>query len=312
MKKYKPFWTEELVNIKTIRDNARRQAELTGSVVDNIALRQAQAVLKKAIKPSKRDCFKEFAANIDFRRDGTRAHRFLSTLKNEPISNKNEVLISNGRTFTTNRDKALALAKHYASVCRLPKNNLKPSNLPRTVAGCLNREEDQLFNKNFSMNELLRAMKETKMGKSAGTDDLPAEFFLNLGEKARLTLLAFFNIIWNTHVPSEWKKAIIIPILKPHKPPECPSSYRPISLTNACCKLMERMVTNRLNYFLEHCKKISDYQAGFRRKRSTIEQAAFFSQCIKDGFHGKKSTLAVYVDFKSAYDTIWLKNSFKK
>ncbi|GBO16321.1 hypothetical protein AVEN_116216-1 [Araneus ventricosus] len=110
-------------------------------------------------------------------------------------------------------------------------------------------------------------MKETKRGKSAGTDDLPAELFLNLGKKAISTLLFLYNIIWNTHVPSEWRKAIIIPILKPHKPPENPSSYRPVSLTNACCKLMERMVTNRLNYFLETYNKIPDFQAGFRKKK---------------------------------------------
>ncbi|GBO16322.1 hypothetical protein AVEN_116217-1 [Araneus ventricosus] len=122
VKNYRPFWAEELADLKTIRDNACRQAELTGSVVDNVALRCAQAILKRAINHTKRDYFRNFAAKIDFRRDGIRAHRFLSTLKNESILAKNEILTSNGKTFTTNSDKALALVKYYTTICRLPKN----------------------------------------------------------------------------------------------------------------------------------------------------------------------------------------------
>lgn len=124
-------------------------------------------------------------------------------------------------------------------------------------------------------------MEETKKGKSACPDSTftftftTAELFLNLAKKAKLTLLHFYNIIWKTSVPSEWRKSIIIPILKPNKPTNHPFSYRPISLTNACCKLMERMVINRLNYFLETHKNFSDFQAGFREKKDTIEQAAF-------------------------------------
>ncbi|GFS42066.1 uncharacterized protein TNIN_241211 [Trichonephila inaurata madagascariensis] len=101
-------------------------------------------------------------------------------------------------------------------------------------------------------------MEEAKKGKSAGPDDLLAELFLNLGKKAKLTLLHFYNVIWNASVSSDWRKFVIIPILKPLKPTDHPSSYRPISLTNGYCKLMERIVTNQLNYFFEAYKKISD------------------------------------------------------
>lgn len=44
---------------------------------------------------------------------------------------------------------------------------------------------------------------------------------------------------------------MIVPILKPGKEAECPGSYRPIALTAVICKIMERMVTDRLVYRLE-------------------------------------------------------------
>lgn len=72
------------------------------------------------------------------------------------------------------------------------------------------------------------------------------------------------------------------------------------------------MIVNRLNYFFETHKEVSDLQAGCRKKRNTIDQAAFLSQSIKDGFHYKRFTLPVYVDFKCAYDTIWIEKLNKK
>ncbi|GIY48691.1 hypothetical protein CDAR_554671 [Caerostris darwini] len=42
--------------------------------------------------------------------------------------------------------------------------------------------------------------------------------------------------------PQNGKEATIVPLLKPQKPTDSPSSCKPISLTNSCCKLKERMV----------------------------------------------------------------------
>ncbi|GFX75300.1 uncharacterized protein TNCV_3043221 [Trichonephila clavipes] len=96
------------------------------------------------------------------------------------------MLFFNGKHFATNRYKALALAKHYASVCKLPRDKPMDPNFPGIPVGCLNQEDDELLNDKFTSNELLKAMEEKK-GKSAGPDDLPAELFLNLGKKKAQT-----------------------------------------------------------------------------------------------------------------------------
>lgn len=82
-------------------------------------------------------------------------------------------------------------------------------------------------------------MHEIRTGRSAGPDDMLSEFFINLGDNVKQTLLVFYNITWKFYAPTEWKKATIIPLLKILKPTENPSSYRPISLTNICYKLLE-------------------------------------------------------------------------
>ena len=46
--------------------------------------------------------------------------------------------------------------------------------------------------------------------------------------------------------PGEWKKAEVIPLLKQGKYQKLSESYRPVSLTSVCMKVMERMVVNIL------------------------------------------------------------------
>ena len=51
--------------------------------------------------------------------------------------------------------------------------------------------------------------------------------------------------------PEDWHKAVIIPIPKPGKDKTEATNYRPIALTSCICKTMERMINDRLVWFLE-------------------------------------------------------------
>jgi hypothetical protein len=47
-----------------------------------------------------------------------------------------------------------------------------------------------------------------------------------------------------------------------------------------------------------------EQQAGFRNNVSTSNLLMRFVQYVKQGFNPKKSTRAVFIDFKGAYDTV--------
>ena len=98
---------------------------------------------------------------------------------------------------------------------------------------------------------------------------------------------------------------MVIPILKPGKEVSDPSSYRPIALTSVLCKIMERMVTNRLEYFLETRGLFVNFQNGFRRGRSTMESVALLDQDIKRAFNNKEVVVGVFLDIEKAYDSLW-------
>lgn len=101
------------------------------------------------------------------------------------------------------------------------------------------------------------------------------------------------------------KKTIIVPILKPNKPANLVSSYRPIALTSILAKIQERMILARLNWYLENQNLLTEEQAGSRQNRSTTYQLTKLMQGIRRAFNQQERVLAVFVDFSGAYDSIW-------
>ncbi|GFS44901.1 probable RNA-directed DNA polymerase from transposon BS [Trichonephila inaurata madagascariensis] len=171
---------------------------------------------------------------------------------------------------------------------------------------------DRLFSAPFSDEEFQRALQKLSRGKSAGPEGILPEFILELGSKAKQTILLFINKTWGGSFPSYWRKADVLPILKPKKDPTDIQSFRPISLTSILSKLSERMIVDRLQYYMDNCDHISEKQAGFRWSYNMIEQIVRLTQHIKDGFQKKQSMLAVFVDFKLAFDRVWRKMLLKK
>ena len=55
-------------------------------------------------------------------------------------------------------------------------------------------------------------------------------------------------------------------------------NFRPISLTSILCKLLERMVTERLAWILEGIQSLSPLQFGFRQSPSSLR--AWYLGCI--------------------------------
>ena len=120
------------------------------------------------------------------------------------------------------------------------------------------------------------------------------------------SLLLVLNQIWVESVyPDQWKEAIIIPVLKPGKDPKSPNSYRPISLTCCLGKLIEKMVSNRLMWYLEKNNLLSEAQMGFRKHRSTIDNLVQLESVIQNSFSRRSHSVVVFFDIEKAYDMIW-------
>ena len=69
---------------------------------------------------------------------------------------------------------------------------------------------------------------------------------------------------------------------------------------------MERIVNERLKWYLETEDLLAPEQAGFRQFRSTEDQATYLSQEIEDAFQQQRLVLISWIDLQKAFDKIWM------
>ncbi|GBM74478.1 putative RNA-directed DNA polymerase from transposon BS [Araneus ventricosus] len=155
------------------------------------------------------------------------------------------------------------------------------------------------------MFELRKALSEVK-DTSPGPNGITYSMIRHLDADSLTNLLNLFNRIWKEQVyPSQWREAIVIPILKPEKDPSNPLNYRPIALTSCLSKTLERMVNARLVYQLKRTRCIPTFQFGFRKGRSTLDNIINLETQIRNAFVRRNHLVSIFFDIEKAYDHTW-------
>ena len=186
----------------------------------------------------------------------------------------------------------------------LLKESWKQSDAQKNAKDADQRHKS-LRHKLVDVAELDHAIRMTPTGRASGEDEIHAESLRHLPNCARATLLALINKTFaRGKVPDRWKTQLIIPLPKPGKDPKILGSYRPVSLTSVLCKLTERIVANRLAFYLDKC--LTDRQSGFRPGRRTADQLAHAFAFVEKARAKRPDNkiAAVLVDFSRAFDKV--------
>ncbi|XP_030754581.1 uncharacterized protein LOC115881295 [Sitophilus oryzae] len=197
------------------------------------------------------------------------------------------------------------IAAKVITLSKAPSSKQQNANIKKQLTICRQKASAHSeYAKSFSVEEVDKALENTKSGKAPGFDGIRPEFLKNCGKHTRMWLSKFYSdILLTGHIPIELKKSKIVAVLKPNKPKNVPESYRPIALLSSCYKLLERMLLNRIGpLILEHTPV---EQAGFRPHRSCVDQVLSLTIHIEAGFQKQQKTTVVYVDLTAAYDTVW-------
>ena len=143
-----------------------------------------------------------------------------------------------------------------------------------------------------------------KPGKAPGPDSICPELIIHAGAVLKSWLNNFFSSsVRQLKIPKIWRRALVVAIPKPMKPPGKAKSYRPISLLCVLFKIMERLIYARIEPIVDPL--LPQEQAGFRRGKSTTNQVTLLIQGIENTFSAKKKVGVVFVDLTAAYDTVW-------
>ena len=125
---------------------------------------------------------------------------------------------------------------------------------------------------------------------------------------ALITLISEFKFILNLsfaqgNFPDKWKLAQITPLPKEGDPTVC-NNYRPISLLPLPGKIAERIVHTRLITYFETNSFLNKNQGGFRKNNSTINSISEFTHEIFTAINDSNTSLATFIDFSKAFDTV--------
>ena len=308
-----PWWTQEYQEAVRERNKYRNRLSRHFKKEDLDLYLKKKAYAQKVKRETQKAYWSKYCQSLNRL---TNLGKVWEMVKGVQRSNSKKYTFSNlitedKKPIQNTQQKADLIAKAFKSIdCRVDEEEIGRRN--EFEKEILNTIEDSYrsyspLNEEFTHKELIAAIKDMK-NSTAGSDGIRAIMIQHLPESALKLILLLFNEIWNSSIfPSEWYRVIQIPILKPDKDPTNPLSYRPISLTPTFSKLMERLVKQRLMWFMERNSILTPLQSGFRKNRSTVDQLLRLETDIQKGLVNKEYTIVIFIDLEKAYDLLWRK-----
>jgi hypothetical protein len=220
---------------------------------------------------------------------------------------KNKLVIS-----TDNDDDQVETARKFFD--KLLNNSNVPENTETTNGPGNKPKQPKLFEQvkynmtqpintdDITANEIRGAIQSFSNNKAPGCDDIKAEVLKNMDDKFINVIKDLCNEVYNNNVtPDQWRMNTIIPIHKKGNKSDI-NNYRGISLMSIVAKTYNKILLNRIYDPINSI--LGDNQAGFRRKRSTVEHVHVLNRIVEDAKINKKPYFMIFVDFQKAFDSI--------
>jgi len=297
------------------KHQAYRRWKKTGDNMDKHQYYISKVLLTNSLRNDRRDKFNMLMSSLCKNRMYSdkvwlTVRRFYSKRIKQTFASTMEY---NNTTATSDKEKADLFADYFEnevysySADTLPfhdqvtsqTNNIKNKNL-----AALNTTKW----KKITTKEVKDHIKQLR-NSSTGPDNIHNRCLKNSSELLVQHLTKLFNLILKKgYIPTKWKMANIILLLKPKKDKQHPSSYRPISLLSCLGKLLEKIIKQRLMLELERRNILPQHQAGFRPGKSTIYNIVRLERYAQSQLRRprrRQHSAAILFDIKAAFDSVW-------
>ena len=226
----------------------------------------------------------------------------IKDIQGQPQQPNNQGIKFNDKIYNNPKKLANKFNSQYT-----PPSDKKPKKESRKVLRKLKKIKKikQTDNRvNITETQTKEAIKKTKNSKALGPDEISPLMLKHLGPNGIRFLTHIYNECVNTAtIPALWKTGRIIPLLKPGKPTDVGSSYRPISLLSPLAKVLESILLPEITESIH----LARHQHGFRKGHSTTTALHNINNFITEGLNKDKPvqrTVAVAIDLSRAFDTV--------
>ena len=283
-------------------------------------------LVREKINQQKQDKWKEFVSSIEAE---TNVSTFWNKFKSYSNSRLNpnlgkvtNLVMENGNIAATNKLKADTFAESLGKIHQTyydPNHDLNTETEARNILSAhkmvfkpLEQAKQETEDKHYMLREInvleiTKTLQKCRNRSAPGEDQISYFILKNLDRENLSNIALIYNSCLKTgYFPNAWKQAKVVMLPKPGKDLTKPTSYRPISLLPAMGKIFERIVASRLSAFLEKVDYFDENQAGFRKKRSTVDQLFKLSQSVITALKKHKKAVGVFLDVEKAFDAVWL------
>lgn len=158
----------------------------------------------------------------------------------------------------------------------------------------------------FTPDEVNAAIDRAKgKYKAPGPDGITSRILAAVHKADPRILVELFNKCLKCGTfPNEWKTSRVVLLRKGDKPEGVPSSYRPLCLLNDAGKLLESLLTRRLEKCINDNGGLYPNQYGFRKGMSTDDAIRQMHNTIVNDANDGKFCLAIGIGIKNAFNSI--------
>ena len=143
---------------------------------------------------------------------------------------------------------------------------LETYNLPK-----LNKEEAESFNRPITPDEIETVIKKLPTPKSPGPNGFRGEFYRAFkGDVTPIHHRLFEKIQEDGRLPNCFYEANIIPIPKADEDTTKKENFRPISLMNIDAKILNKILTNRMQQYIKRSSTVTKWDSSQGCKDGTI------------------------------------------
>ncbi len=139
--------------------------------------------------------------------------------------------------------------------------------------------------------------------KSTGFDNVHPYVLNKSNEGIAVPLTIFKMSLSKCEVPQKWKCANVTPLFKKGSR-LAPENYRPVSLTSIPCKVLERIISDKLSNYLNENNLLSSKQHGFVKKKNCTTNLLESIDMITNHLSKGEPVDVLYTDFQKAFDTV--------
>ncbi|XP_049316160.1 RNA-directed DNA polymerase from mobile element jockey isoform X1 [Bactrocera dorsalis] len=304
-----PYWSNLLTALRNTKQALWSKFKQSVTTENLIRYKKANSNFRRELKSAKRIALEKLTANIKPTSSSKKIWNDIKSLSGEHKQNKIDFIQSPvGPIYDPQH-----IAENFAQTW---SNNSKNFNFHPNFITLSNQIISQTYHNpspcfEATLIESPITLEEfdstiSKMsGKTPGSDKISYPLLKNLPYSLKIRLITLYNnILKQGIVPQEWKKATIIPIPKPNKSSASISDFRPISLIPCIAKVLEKIISKRLMWFLKQKGLISPNQFGFQSGLGVIDPLLYFEHHAATTISTKNHLSVLSLDFEKAFDRI--------